>query len=119
MRASSQVLHDTPSCRLIVPLVWGATVTALPALAVAPANDACAGVAVIAALPFTDSIDTVGATHDAADPALSCVPEGGGKTVWYQLTPPADGTVCVRTCGSDYDTAVAAFNGTCDALVES
>lgn len=83
-----------------------------------PANDACATPTVIAALPFTDAIDTTGATVEGGDPGTStcaCTPDAVGS-VWYQFTPAQDGFVSVDTFGSAFDTVIDVWTGTCGAL---
>src|SRR5262249_51209174 len=42
---------------------------------------------------------------------------GFGKGVWFTYTPGVGGVVTIDTCGSDYDTVVQAYTGTCGALV--
>jgi hypothetical protein len=85
---------------------------------VPPSNDACVDATAIT-FPFDDTESTSGATSAAADPVQDCT--GGTTTansnsVWYRFTAPTDGTVVVSTEGSDYDTVLSAYTGTCDAL---
>ncbi len=86
----------------------------------APANDACATPAVIAALPFSSDVDTTGATVDAGDPTNSncaCMPAVG--SVWYQFTPAQNGLLSIDTFGSAFDTAIDVWTGTCGALTQA
>lgn len=86
-----------------------------------PANDECATATAIQKLPFTDFVNTRLATVGANDPRLSCAEGGGGKTVWYTLSPATDVFVSINTRGSspnDYDTALGLFIGACDTLRE-
>src|SRR2546430_8582200 len=53
----------------------------------------------------------------AADPVPTCVPSAG-QGVWYQVTPDATATVVVTTCGSDFDTVLSVYSGSCDALTQ-
>jgi hypothetical protein len=76
-------------------------------MAAPPPNDACAGATVVTSLPFSADVDTRSATPEATDPPICA--EGGGPTVWYQLVPSFTGDACVRTCGSSYDTVLAAL----------
>src|SRR5207249_3548322 len=38
--------------------------------------------------------------------------------VWFVLTPCADGTVTMSTCGSDFDTVLGVFTGDCGSLTQ-
>jgi hypothetical protein len=60
-------------------------------------------------LPFTDRINTCGATSAADDPT-DCY--GTDKSVWYELTSIADIRIQVDTFGSDYLFGVAVYTGT-------
>ena len=56
----------------VAALVLGAGVTsATPAFAAAPTNDTYAGRTVVSGLPFSDQVDTTGATTDADDDAIA------------------------------------------------
>ena len=75
----------------------------------APAHDDVADARPITGLPFTESLSTLAATSEPAEPS----PCGGiGKTVWYSFTPSADISLAADTLGSDYDTVLAAYTGT-------
>lgn len=79
----------------------------------APTNDLCSG-----ALPMTaGTIYTINTSIATAsgDPTPGCQPSFG-KGVWYSFTPSASGAVTVNTCGSDFDTVLAVYKGTCGAL---
>ncbi len=83
-----------------------------------PTPDECASPRVIGALPYTDLQDTTSATIAPSDPTLGCgagVPQPG-HSVWYSLVAPGTGTLTVDTFGSNYDTVLAAFTGTCGGL---
>ena len=43
---------------------------------------------------------------------------GFGHGVWYQFTAPVNGLLIVDTFGSDFDTGLAIYTGSCDALTE-
>jgi hypothetical protein len=86
------------------------------ALALPPANDECAQAAVVASLPFTDTIDTSSATTSPDDPIQSCVSSQNSNSVWYSFTSPADTTIQASTAGSTYDTVLSAYAGACGAL---
>lgn len=72
-----------------------------------PANDDFDDATPIAALPFTDEVDTSEATTAEDDP--DCV--GSGPTVWYAVTLPEDTFVELNTFDSDYDTTLSAYLG--------
>jgi len=79
----------------------------------APANDSCGG-----AIPMTVGTTytlntTVAAT--AGDPIPGC-DASFGKGVWYAFTPSASGAVTINTCGSDFDTVLTAYIGSCGGL---
>ena len=78
-----------------------------------PANDTCSG-----AMPMTAgttyTLNTGGATS-TGDLTPSCQPSFGNG-VWYTYTPLASGTITISTCGSDFDTVLAVYTGSCGAL---
>jgi PKD repeat protein len=81
-----------------------------PALAqTAPPNDDFNNATVASALPFTDNIDTTGATAAADDPTDCSV---GQPSVWYSFTPSQSGPLSVSTVGSSYGPSVTVYTGT-------
>jgi hypothetical protein len=80
-----------------------------------PPNDLCAG-----AIALTNGVafaqNTSPATT-AGDPAPSCV-ASLGKGVWFTYTPMLNGAVTISTCGSDFDTGLGVYTGTCGALTQ-
>jgi hypothetical protein len=68
----------------------------------------------VGALPFTDSIDTSGATAAPDDP--NCF--GDSATVWYRFTAPANGTYEANTFDSNYDTTLSVYAGSRGALTQ-
>jgi hypothetical protein len=40
-----------------------------------------------------------------------------GHAVWFSYKPPSDGPVSISTCGSDFDTVLQVYSGTCAALI--
>src|SRR5262245_25872612 len=76
----------------------------------APANDTCAGATALAN-GVTLSMDTGSAT-DTGDPVPVCA-ASTGKGVWFTFTPPSNGTLTVKTCGSNYDTVMQIYTGGC------
>jgi len=83
-----------------------------------PANDNCASPTAIGAVPFAEELDTLGATTEVSDPVNSCSGSTGNRSVWYSVTPTFSGKLGVSTQGSDYDTVVSVYTGTCGALTE-
>ena len=75
----------------------------------APLNDLCADATVMTD-GVTYSTNTLNATTDAQ--ALACA-GSFGRGVWYSFTPAATGPLIVSTCGSDFDTALQIYTGTC------
>src|SRR5690242_7105307 len=64
----------------------------LTAQLVAPSNDNFGNATVIAALPFSDSVDITDATVEPGEQPPSCAfGSSSGKTVWYTFTPAATG----------------------------
>jgi len=90
-------------------------VVAMTLLTVAPvhaaSNDDRANATVVTEpLPFTDSVDTTGATGESDDPGCISTPgDPGNPTVWYRYTPPTDGFVQANSFGSNYDTTIGAY----------
>ncbi len=89
----------------------------------APVNDSCSSPTVIP--KNTLNFDpppycTVGANATVGEPQESCEVGGVGvsNTVWYSFAPCASGTISLNTNGSDYDTVLAVFTGTCGAGVQ-
>lgn len=82
-----------------------------------PTNDACADAVVISTNQYDATSNTSTAGNDATDPTPSCGNASTGKSVWYAFTAPAVGTITVNTFGSEYDTILSAYSGSCDALV--
>jgi len=89
-------------------------ITSSVALAAPPANDDFADAAVIATLPFHDSVDTSEATNAPGDP--SCF--GSVATVWYELTVADDTSILASTFGSDYDTTLSVYTSEPGELTE-
>src|SRR6266702_307162 len=78
-----------------------------------PSNDPCSGaIAMTAGTTYT--VNTTYATS-TGDPTPVC--QGSfGRGVWYTYTPASSGTVTISTCGSDFDTVVAVYSGSCGSL---
>src|SRR5215217_1013220 len=91
----------------------------LPALtAVAPVNDnfANASLKTVGSIPYSDTIDTSGATEELNDPQVNISCDGrllnkGKKSVWYKYTAGSTLQISLDTIGSDYDTYIAVWTG--------
>jgi len=83
------------------------------ALAVAPSNDVYGGRTVVGAIPFTDSMDTTGATTDSNDSNLNveCGAPATDASVWYEVTAVADGGLAADVSSSTYSAGVIVATG--------
>ncbi len=75
-----------------------------------PTNDDFDNARTIAGAAGTIDGTNHGATKETGEP--NHADNEGGKSVWYQWTAPSTGTFSFDTCGSDYDTVLAAYAGT-------
>jgi hypothetical protein len=76
-------------------------------------NDNCSGaIAMTVGVTYTET--TTNATS-GGDPIPTCQ-TNFAKGVWYRFTPVNSGIVTVTTCGSDFDTVLQVFTGTCGSL---
>ena len=82
-------------------------ILATSALAQAPANDNFFDATLIAALPFSDSVDNTMATTESGEPQ-NC--SFSPRTVWYAFTPTSSGLARADMAGSNlYDTNLSAY----------
>ncbi|HSR68413.1 MAG TPA: hypothetical protein VLU25_10760 [Acidobacteriota bacterium] len=90
-------------------------------LAPPPANDACPQAVVIDSLPFFDSRDVSGALTETSEPNIDCIFGAGDSTVWYSYLhdQPGRRQLLLSTAGSDYDTVIQVYEGSCDSLMVS
>ena len=80
-------------------------------------NDDIATAREVDTLPYTYMQDTTRATSDLDDPTLTCGPGTSGHyTVWYRFEPTVSGLATINTNGSTYDTVLAVWRGSPDAL---
>jgi len=79
-------------------------------------NDACSNATTIDSSSYSNTLITTGATIDARDPAPACGNGSRSKSVWYRFTAPTNGTISVNTYGSNYDTILAAYAGSCGSF---
>jgi hypothetical protein len=80
------------------------------------ANDLCSGAILITNASSTNYQSTLQASS-FGDPTPDCV-DGFGHGVWYEFTAPVAGRLFVNTFGSDFDTGLAVYTGSCDTLTE-
>ncbi len=79
-------------------------------------NDLCADAIVVSATPFLNTQSTTTATS-TGDPEPDCS-INGGSGVWYRFIAPRDGFLLVDLDGSDFDTALGIYVGSCGALTQ-
>jgi len=97
---------------------WGSTLGGCQTVAIgggtAPANDLCGGAYVIpsASTIYTNTQSTLYATS-AGDPTDVTNLSNG---VWYVFTPQTSGYYMASTFGSDFDTVLALYTGSCGSL---
>ena len=63
---------------------------------------------------FVDTANTATATTSSGDPLISCAfsgPNQHSASVWYRFQLDCRGTVDISTCGSNYDTVLAVYDG--------
>jgi hypothetical protein len=80
-----------------------------------PANDTCAGAYTLYDSPFYTGENTVCASDDTV-PNCAAVGPIIYKGVWFNYTPTVNGNATVDTCGSDFDTKITIFSGSCGGL---
>jgi subtilisin-like proprotein convertase family protein len=81
-----------------------------------PANDSCHLPEIITSNTYRHEVSTFGATTIASDPSPGCGNGSRTASTWYRFTPLDDGMVTATTIGSDYDTILAVFTGSCADL---
>jgi hypothetical protein len=92
--------------------------TAAPAYAAPPANDAIGGSVSIGVLPYSAMQDTSEATTDAVDMAANaaCGAPATDASVWYSVTPTTDTALLVDVSGSSYSAGVLVLTGEAGSL---
>jgi hypothetical protein len=76
-----------------------------------PTNDTCGSEQGIES-PLFETRDTTAANFtDELVP--TCAVSGASRSVWYEFTAPAGGTLFLTTAGSDHATAIAVYTGGC------
>jgi hypothetical protein len=85
-----------------------------PVLAAPPSNDTYDGRIAVAALPFSNSVDTTEATTDADDVEMNAEECGAPATdasVWYSLTSASDAFLIVDVSASSYTAGLIVATG--------
>ena len=83
-----------------------------PARAVVPPpNDNFASAQALVGNTGTTTGTNLNATAEPGEPAHANGPTGPFASVWYSWTAPGDGSVTFDTCGSGYDSTMAAYTG--------
>ncbi len=80
-----------------------------------PANDLCTNAQVLT-LNVAATGSNVTATGDATEGTAPACQPSFGKSVWFKFTAPSTDVFGFTACGSDYDTVLSVFDGTCGAL---
>ncbi|MDQ1466756.1 MAG: hypothetical protein QOH10_1171, partial [Actinomycetota bacterium] len=84
-----------------------------------PKNDKIAGATAVGALPYSDTLDTTGATTGAADNQVnaSCGAPLTDNSVWYKFTAgPGDTNIFVDAFNSNYNVGIIVATGTPGSL---
>ncbi|MFT7511321.1 MAG: hypothetical protein ACI9QL_000525 [Candidatus Omnitrophota bacterium] len=79
-------------------------------------NDGCVDAVLISSMPFSTTQSTVGFTS-TGDPIPACT-EAPARGGWYRYSPLTVGHLRVDTLGSDFDTVLVLYEGSCGALTE-
>lgn len=102
--------------RSVIRVLVVACLTVAGAATAQPVNDDCADATAIAALPFSETVDTTMATGEPGDP--DCLAAGDhGNSIWYRYTATDDVLLTVLTDDSDYVAAAHVLLGACGAPV--
>ncbi len=91
-----------------------ATPTATPLVP----NDTCETATLINVLPYGTVLLTTPATTDPTDPVQSCSTNSRAHSVWFRFDATSTAPLVVDTVGSNYDTVLSAFVGSCPDLTE-
>jgi hypothetical protein len=78
-------------------------------------NDQCSGAVPMNSFPFAFSQSTLTDATSTGDPAPGCV-STLGNGVWFSFVAPTSGTFFIDTLGSDFDTGLGVYTGTCLSL---
>ena len=90
--------------------------TATPTGSSAVPNDLCSTATTVMSLPYSATTAVTAATTSSSDPTPSCGNRSRAKSVWYRYTPTFSRIVTADTFGSNYDTILSLYTGSCGAL---
>jgi PASTA domain len=93
----------------VIVLAVAAASLAGRASALPPANDSFDAAVELSGRSDAASGTNKDATKEIGEPAHAG--EAGGASVWFDWTAPAGGETVISTCGSDFDTLLAAYTG--------
>jgi hypothetical protein len=102
-----------PSCARDLPVE--SSLVAVTQQLVAPSNDNFGSATIVAALPFSNTVDITDATLEPSEPTPSCsfgTAGSSGKTVWYSFTPAATGWISAQMVNAFFNTVLGAYAGT-------
>lgn len=103
---------------LIAALTLLAAATIHPSRSIAQApGETCATAPNITSFPFTNTSFN-GGYSDSGDLEPTCGGTNDGKGAWYRFTAPNAGQYMFATAGSDHDTVIALYTGSCGFLTE-
>jgi len=77
-----------------------------------PTNDNCSDAQGIES-PLFETRDTTAASFTDDDVVPTCAVSGASRSIWYEFTATAGGTLFLTTAGSDHPTAIAVYTGGC------
>jgi hypothetical protein len=77
----------------------------------APQNDDFANATPVGSVPYSDPVDTSGASVQSGEPTPSCGTDLSGGTVWYAFTPSQSGSYTARAPFGNVNTQIAAYTG--------
>lgn len=80
-------------------------------------NDACGNAVVIGTSAYSNAMNVSTATTVSTDPVPLCNTAARGKSVWYRFTAPRNGRIVANTTGSNYDTVLSTYTGSCASLI--
>ncbi len=96
----------------------GTLVFHLSYAAAAPASDLCSSATLISSSPFNSTtLCTLGATDTVGEPAETCGAPPNGHSVWFRFNPTSGRVANLDTFGSNFDTVLSVFSGSCAADV--
>jgi hypothetical protein len=100
-------------------MVLGLSLPTASAGAAPPANDNFASAEALTGVSDQATGTNIDATVEPGEPDHAGVSAPGQHSVWYSWLAPATDSVTINTCGSNYDTTLAAYTGSAvSALTE-